>query len=211
MITRDLRKELKYLYSPSAKKVEEVVVPGMNFAMIDGCIEPGHGPGTSPAFRESLQALYGISYTLKFMLKKRVLDPVDYPVMALEGLWWVEGAEFQWGVKDNWVYTVMIMQPDFITPEVFAEGLAQLRKKKGDQPALAQLRLEAFDEGLCVQVMHIGHYSTEPATVARMDEYAQAHGYQMHGRHHEIYLGDPMRADPAKLKTILRHPVKVSG
>jgi hypothetical protein len=203
----DLKKDLKYLYAPSAKKVEIVKVPPMQFAMIDGAIEPGLSPGASPLFQENMQALYGIAYTLKFMVKQRKGDPVDYPVVALEGLWWVEDGRFDIQVKDNWFYTVMILQPDLITPELFAEALAQLRKKKGDQPGFARLRLETFEEGLCVQTMHIGPYEAEPETVARMTAFAAENGYTLSGKHHEIYMGNPLRADPAKLKTVLRHPI----
>jgi len=204
----DLRKELKYLYSPSAKKVELVDVPKFKFLMIDGAIEPGQGPGTSLLFAENMQALYNAAYTLKFMVKQRKENPVDYPVMALEGLWWVEDGHFDINVKDNWFYTVMILQPDLVTPALFKEALAQMRKKKGEQPAFARLRLESFKEGCCVQVMHIGPYAEEPATVAKMDAFAAEQGYVKTGKHHEIYLGNPLRADPAKLKTILRHPVE---
>ncbi len=130
----DLKKELKYLYAPSAKKVEIVQVPRMQFAMIDGAIEKGEGPGTSPGFAEATQALYGIAYTLKFTLKKRKTHAVDYPVMALEGLWWVEDGRFDIRVKDNWFYTLMIMQPDVITPELFEAGVAEVRRKRGDIP-----------------------------------------------------------------------------
>jgi hypothetical protein len=203
----DLRKDLKYLYAPSAKKVAVLDVPAFNFVMIDGAIEPGQEPATSPLFQENMQALYGAAYTLKFMVKLRKEKPVDYPVMALEGLWWVEDGHFDIKVKDNWFYTVMILQPDLVTPEMFAEALAQMRKKKGDQPAFARLRLERFHEGLCVQTMHIGPYADEPATVARMESFAQENGYTLCRKHHEIYLGNPLRADPAKLKTVLRHPV----
>ena len=212
MKTLDLKKELKYLYAPSAKKVEVLEVPRMQFAMIDGAIEKDQGPGTSPGFQEATQALYGIAYTLKFMLKKRKTHAVDYPVMALEGLWWVKDGVFDISVKDNWYYTLMIMQPDVITREVFDAGLAEVRRKRGDNPALARLRLESFDEGWCVQVMHIGPYAEEPATVERMKAFAAENGYRDRigrgGKHHEIYLGDPRKADPAKLKTVLRHPVE---
>src|SRR5512146_2729655 len=173
----DLKKDLKYLYAPSAKKVEVVDVPTFQFIMVDGAIEPGCGPGTSPMFQENMQALYGISYTIKFMVKKRKVDAVDYPVMGLEGLWWVEDGHFDIKVKDNWFYTVMILQPDLVTPDIFTEGLTQLRKKKGDQPALGRLRLESFHEGLCVQTMHIGPYADEPATVARLEAFAQENGF----------------------------------
>ncbi len=208
----DLKKELKYLYAPSAKKVEIVQVPRMQFAMIDGAIEKGEGPGTSPGFAEATQALYGIAYTLKFMLKKRKTHAVDYPVMALEGLWWVEDGLFDIRVKDNWYYTLMIMQPDVITAELFEAGVAEVRRKRGDSPALGKLRLAYFDEGPCMQVMHIGPYADEPATVDRMKTFADENGYRdcigRGGKHHEIYLGDPRKADPAKLKTVLRHPVE---
>jgi len=212
MRTLDLKKDLKYLYAPSAKKVEIVKVPRLQFAIIDGAIEKGYEPGNSPSFQEATQALYGISYSLKFMLKKRKSNPIDYPVMALEGLWWVEDGVFDITVKDNWFYTLMILQPDIITKELFDEGLSQVHRKRGDSPALSNVRLANFEEGLCVQVMHIGPYATEPATVERMRAFAQENGYRdlvgSGGKHHEIYLGDPRKADPAKLKTVLRHPVE---
>jgi hypothetical protein len=211
MITLDLRKELKQFYAPSAKKVELVDVPEFRFAMIDGAIDPGMEPGNSPAFASAMEALYGISYTLKFMSKMRKVEPIDYHVMALEGLWWVEDGDFSLSRKDNWSWTVMILQPDQITPEMFEEARAQVAKKRGESPALAQLRLERFREGLCVQILHIGPYATEPDTMARMDAFAAEHGYVMCGKHHEIYLGNPLRAAPDKLKTVLRHPVERTG
>ena len=212
MKTLDLKKDLKYLYAPSAKKVEIVQVPRLQFTMIDGAIEKGYEPGNSPSFQEGTQALYSVSYTLKFMLKKRKTNAIDYPVMALEGLWWVEDGVFDISVKDNWFYTLMILQPDIITKDVFEEGLEQVRKKRGDSSALSKLRLEDFEERLCVQTMHIGPYATEPATVERMRAFAQENGYRdvvgLGGKHHEIYLGDPRKADLAKLKTVLRHPIE---
>ncbi len=213
MKTLDLKKELKYLYAPSAKKVEIVKVPPLQFAMIDGAIEKGHSPGDSPGFQEAVQALYGISYTLKFMFKKRRTNPIDYPVMALEGLLWLtEGEVFDITIKDNWSYTLMILQPDIIMQDIFEEGLAEVRRKRGNSPALSKLRLAKFDEGLCVQVMHIGPYATEPATIERMKAFVEENGYRDcvgHDRkHHEIYMGDPRKADPSKLKTVLRHPIE---
>jgi len=213
MRTLDLKKQFKSLYQPSTKKVEIVQVPCLQFAMIDGEIEKGYGPGNSPGFQEAVQALYGISYTLKFMLKKRKLDPIDYPVMALEGLLWLtEGDVFDINIKDNWSYTLVIMQPEIITPEIFEEGRSQVRQKRGESDTLSKLRLEFFEEGSCAQIMHIGPYATEPATMARMQEFLKENGYQdcvgLGGKHHEIYLGDPRRSDPAKLKTVLRHPIE---
>jgi hypothetical protein len=179
--------------------------------MVDGAIEPGMAPGTSPLFQENTEALYGIAYTLRFMLKKREVDPVDYPVMALEGLWDVRDGKFDINIKDNWDYTLMILIPELITQPVFEEGLSQLRKKKGDHPGYARLRLDSFEEGSCVQTMHTGPYATELETLAKMQAFMAESGYTdkvgKGGLHHEIYLGDPRRAAPEKLKTILRHPV----
>jgi hypothetical protein len=208
----DLRKQYKALYQPSAKRIEICRIPELQFAMIDGAIEKGYEPGNSPSFQEATQVLYGISYTLKFMLKKRRTSAVDYPVMALEGLWWVEDGVFDIAVKDNWFYTLMIMQPEVVTQQIFEEGAEQVRRKRGDSPALSKLRLMPFEEGLCMQTMHIGPYAAEPATVERMRAFALDNGYHdlvgAGGNHHEIYLGDPRKADPAKLKTVLRHPVE---
>jgi hypothetical protein len=204
----DLRKQFKHLYLPSAKKVELVDVPPFQFAMVDGEIEPGLLPGLSPAFQEAIQALYGISYTLKFTSKQRAGNPIDYKVMALEGLWWVDEGEFDIThiPPGGWRWTAMIMQPDHITEAMFQEGLEQLRKKK-PSPGLDRLRLETFTEGLSMQIMHIGPYSEEPATIEKMHAFARENGYSLRGRHHEIYLGDPRTAAPEKLKTVLRQPV----
>ena len=203
----DLRKECKHLYAPSAKQAALVKVPKFNFVMIDGEIEPGASPGTSQAFGEAMEAMYGMSYTLKFMSKLRKTNPIDYTVMALEGLWWVGSGEFSFDKKDNWCWTLLMMQPKHITVKMYQEALQKLKEKK-DSPALARLRFESFQEGLCVQIMHIGPYSEEPQTLERMQAFADENGYVYRDKHHEIYLGDPRRAKPDKLKTILRHPVE---
>jgi hypothetical protein len=212
MKTLDLKKKFKHLYQPSAKKIETVQVQNLQFAMIDGAIEKGSEPGKSPNFAEATQTLYSISYTLKFMLKKRKTDAIDYPVMALEGLWWVEDGHFDITVKDNWFYTLMIMQPDVITAEIFEKAREEVRKKKGDSDMLNKLRLAHFEEGLCVQTMHIGPYATEPATIDRMKKFMEENGLKdsvgpIGGKHHEIYISDPRKAAPDKMKTVLRHPV----
>lgn len=207
----DLKKDLKRYFQPSAKKIELIEVPRFKFIMIDGAIETDKEPGNSPRFQEDVEAMYGAAYTLKFMLKKRDKDPVDYPVMALEGLWGVTDGVFDINVKDNWYYTVMILVPDLITDDDFQAAVTQLREKKGDLPGILRLRLDTFEEGLCVQTMHIGPYATEPETLERMHAFMQENGYRdlvgEGGLHHEIYLGDPRRAAPEKLKTVLRHPV----
>ncbi len=207
MQTIDLRKTLKWLYSPSAKKIEWVDVPAFNFIMIDGAIEPDASPGTSPGFQEATSALYGAAYTLKFAVKQRKQDPVDYRVMALEGLWWVDDGQFDIRKPGNWKYRLMILTPELVTPEAFGEAVNALGKKK-PSPAIDRLRLESFKEGPSIQTLHVGPYADEPATMARLEAFAQANGYAMTHGHHEIYLGNPLRADPAKLKTILRRPVE---
>jgi hypothetical protein len=215
MKTLDLKKQFKHLYQPSAKKPEILKVPKLQFAMIDGAIEKGKEPGNSPGFADAAQALYSMSYTLKFTLKKRKTNPIDYPVMALEGLWWVDDGNFDINIKDNYVYTLMILQPDVITHELFEEAREQVRKRKGDFPSLSKVRLADFEEGMCVQMMHIGPYATEPATVEIMQAHALEHGYRdnvgPNGKHHEIYIGNPLKAAPEKLKTVVRHPLVKIG
>jgi hypothetical protein len=202
----DLRKELRYLCAPSARKVEIVDVPNFNFAMIDGEIRPDETPGTSQEYQNAIGALYGASFTLKFMSKLRKKNSIDYPVMALEGLWWTESGEFDFNRKEPWKWTMMIMQPQHITREMFQDALEQVRKKR-ENPALPKIRLEGFHEGLSMQIMHIGPYSEEAHTIAKMHEFARENGFNVNGKHHEIYLGDPRRAKPEKLRTILRHPI----
>ena len=162
MVTLDLKKDLKPLYFPSAKAVQLVDVPRFKFLMIDGEIEAGHRPGDSPRFAEDLEAMYGAAYTLKFASKLRKENPVDYPVMALEGLWWTETGAYDLTHPEGWKYRVMILQPGHITDEMLAAALVQLRKKKPG-PALERLRLEEFEEGRCIQIMHIGLWSATEA------------------------------------------------
>jgi hypothetical protein len=211
MAKLDLKKELKYLYAPSAKKVGIVDVPAFKFVMIDGEIEPGETPGSSESYRNAIGALYGVSYTLKFMSKLRQTDPLDYTVMALEGLWWTDAGDFSFTAEDPWLWTMMMLQPDHIGEAMFQEGLQKAKEKaasKGEEnPAIDELRFESFQEGLCMQIMHIGPYSEEPRTIEKMEAFAAENGYQKSGKHHEIYLGDPRRARPERLKTILRQPV----
>ena len=211
MITLDLHRQLKKLYTPSAKAVAFVDVPEFRFIMIDGVVRAGELPGDSAEFGATMQALYGAAYTIKFMSKKRPDNPIDYPVMALEGLWWVESGQFDFEKKEDWQYTLMILQPDHINAEMLELAQRQVRAKHGDQAAavaIDRLRLASFHEGLCMQTMHIGPYSEEPATLERMKTFAREHGYVARGKHHEIYLGDPRRAKPENMRTVLRQPVE---
>jgi hypothetical protein len=204
----DLRKQYKALYAPPTRKVVEVKVPRLKFIMLDGVIEQGATPTVSKTFGEAMMAMYGVAYTLKFTSKLRKTNPIDYPVMAMEGLWWVKSGKWSFESREPWSYTLMMMEPAHITPAMFRQAVADVRAKRGENPALAKLRLEAFSEGRCIQIMHVGPYAEEPRTLALMDAYMREHGLRFRGKHHEIYMGDPRRAKPEKLKTILRHAVE---
>lgn len=197
----DLKKQFKHLYQPPKNQVVVVDVPEMSFLMVDGAGDPN----TSQDFQEAIGALYGVAYTLKFMMKKGPAQ-IDYPVMALEGLWWTEDME-QFSIEDKsaWQWTVMIMQPDMITADLVDEAVAQVKEKK-DPPGLSRLRFEAFEEGRCAQIMHIGPYSEERPTIERLHAFIEEGGHRLRGRHHEIYLSDPTRAKPENLRTVLRQP-----
>ena len=198
----DLRRELKQLYNPPAKEVVLVEVPDMAFLMVDGSGDPN----TAQEYHDALNALYNVSYTLKFLIKKEM--SIDYPVMALEGLWWTNNMlEFSMDNKDIWQWTSMIMHPTCVTAELVASVCEELKQKK-DLPTLSKLRFERFHEGLSAQIMHIGPYAAEKPTIEKLHAYIKEHGYEFNGKHHEIYLGDPRRAAPEKLKTVLRQPVK---
>lgn len=197
----DLRQQLKSLYHPPASEVVMVNVPDMQFLMVDGT----GNPNTSPAYQEALEALYGVAYTLKFQVKKE--QAIDYPVMALEGLWWAEDMQaFSIANKEDWQWTMMIMQPDLVTAQLFEQAREQVKRKK-DTPALATMRLQRFHEGAAAQIMHIGPYAAEGPTIARVHAFIREQGYRFAQKHHEIYLSDPRRAAPDKMKTVIRQPV----
>ena len=200
----DLKKELKTYYRPSAKKFSIVELPPMQFLMVDGA----GNPNTAQAYKDAIETLYAVSYTVKFMMKQE--HGHDYTVMPLEGLWWgtPKGlTHFTDADKDKFVWTSMIMQPDFVTPELMEEGIRRAVAKK-TLPALEKLRFETFEEGLSVQVMYFGPYSDEGPTIDRMHQHAYNQGYQLRGKHHEIYLSDFRRTAPEKLKTVIRHPIE---
>lgn len=198
----DLKKQLKDLYQPSAKAVVKVDVPSFRFLMIDG----EGDPNSSAAYVEAVEALFSVSYTVKFKLKKGP-EAIDYAVMPLEGLWWADDmSAFTANDKSRWKWTMMIMQPDFVPPEVIDQAIAELKLKK-KLPGLDRLRLESFTEGLCAQTLHIGPFSEEGPTIERVHDFIHEHG-ALSGKHHEIYLSDIRRADPAKWKTIIRQPMK---
>jgi hypothetical protein len=204
----DLRRRYEDFYLPSAKDVVLVDVPEFLFVALEGRVEAGVRPGDSEAFREAMAAMHGVGYGLKFMSKLRSDDPIDFSVMAVEGLWSTEfGAKFDFDWREPSLYTLLMMQPDHISQPMFEEAVAEARVKRPN-PTWDQIRLERWREGPSVQIMHIGPYADEPATLDKMEAFADQHGYEFHGRHHEIYIGDPNRSKPENLKTVLRHPVK---
>ncbi len=197
----DLRKELKRFYS-AKKKPEIIDIPSGKFLTIVGKGEPG-----GYAYSAALQALYGLSYPLKFKCKA---DGRDFTVMALEGLWWgddptifdLENAP----PREEWNWKSMIRQPDFVTGGMLEEIRPDIREKRGS--AVDDVVLETFHEGLSAQIMHKGPYSEEGPTVMRLHEFITEEGYRMRGCHHEIYLSDPRRSKPENIQTIIRQPVE---
>jgi len=199
----DLKKDLKKLYQVSAKDVAAVEVPKFRFLMIDGKGDPNK----SAEYQQGVEALFSVSYTAKFMVKKGT-QQVDYGVMPLEGLWWADGmSSFLEGTKDLWKWTMMIMQPDFVSAKTIEAAREEARKKKA-LPAIEKMRLEEFAEGRAAQILHVGPFSEEGPTIRRLHEFIEVEGAKRVGKHHEIYLTDIRRADPAKWKTILRQPMK---
>ena len=198
----DLKKELKHLYRPSAKDVVQVEVPSFQFLMVDG----EGDPNTSPEYAQAVEALFSVSYTVKFMMKKGV-QGVDYAVMPLEGLWWADDmSAFITNDRSKWRWTMMIMQPHFVEAVLIQQAIVEVKRKKS-LPALDALRLESFREGLCAQILHIGPFSEEGPTIQRVHDYISARS-RLTGKHHEIYLSDVRRAAPANWKTIIRQPME---
>jgi hypothetical protein len=201
MRTIDLKKTLKPFYAASATKPAIIDVPPMNALMVDGAGDPN-----SPAFQEAIGSLYSVAYTLKFSFKKD--KAIDYPVMALEGLWCADDpAVFMSDKRDEWKWTLFILLPDVVTKKDVAAAVASV-KKKAKFPRFPEVRFERFTEGRSAQIMHVGPYAAERPTIERLHRFVEAEGYRLRGRHHEIYLGDPRRAAPEKLRTIIRHPIE---
>ena len=204
METVDLKQFDKTLYTASATSVQCIDVPPRPYLMVDG----GGDPNTSVAYKERVAALFTLAYGLRAAIKSAA--STAYTVMPLEGLWWVRAGEsFSYADKSNWEWTLLIRQPDSVNDALLSEVKSAALRKKG-LPALHDVRLEIFREGLALQILHIGPFSTEPATVALLDAYGSEHGYAMSGKHHEIYLNDFQRVAPEKLRTIIRHPVKLA-
>ncbi len=198
----DMKKELKQLYQASAKNVVRVEVPTLNYIMVDG----EGDPNTSPAYAQAVEALFSVAYTTKFMVKQGA-QALDYAVMPLEGLWWADDmSAFSANDRSKWKWTMMIMQPPFVTDEGLATAISEVRKKKS-LPAIDSVRISAFTEGLCAQVLHVGPFTEEGPTIVRLHAFIDARTGKA-GKHHEIYLSDIRRAEPSKWKTIIRQPMQ---
>ena len=199
----DFKKELRHLYQPSAKEFTVVDVPPMQFLMVDG-----HGdPNTAQEYKDAIEALYAVAYKSKFASKNELGR--DYVVPPLEGLWWAEDMETFTTARDKsaWDWTMMILQPEWITGEMVAGAIEQVQRTK-NPPALPKLRLETYHEGLSVQILHRGSYDDEGPVLHRMHhEFIPANSLQMNGKHHEIYLSDARKVAPERLRTVLRQPI----
>jgi hypothetical protein len=202
----DLKKELKHLYTASAKRATLVEVPKLKFLMIDGSGDPN----ANPLFQQAMEALFSVAYTLKFSLK-RGPGQLDWSMMAPEGLWWTEGAEpFDAADKASWKWTLMMTLPGFVTAAMVREAKKAVKEKKS-LARVDDVRLEAFREGPSVQILHLGPYSEEGPTLEKLHQFAAENGYAHTGKHHEIYFSDPRRTKPEKWRTILRQPVRKAG
>ncbi len=198
----DLRKELRHLYSPSARAISEVQVPAFIWLMIDGRGDPN----TSVAYAQAVEALFTVSYAAKFMFK-RGPQKQDYAVMPLEGLWWADDmGVFQANDRTGWQWTMMILQPDFVPESVLRDAMAQTLEKKA-LPGIARMRIERFEEGRCAQTLHVGPFTQEGPTIERLHAWIDARS-GLRGKHHEIYLSDIRRAEPSRWKTVIRQPME---
>jgi hypothetical protein len=194
--------ELKELYGPRAGHPAIVDVPDLSFLMVDGMRDPN----TARDYKEAVEALFAVSYRVKFAVK-RGANRIDYGAMPLERLWWVDDmSTFSLDDKSGWSWTAMIMQPDVVTEELVQQSILEASKKK-PLPAATRLRFDRFGEGLAAQVLYTGPYSAEGPTIERFHGFIADARYRSRGTHHEIYLSDPSRAEPAKLRTIIRKPV----
>jgi len=202
----DFKKEYKDLYLPKSKPML-IDVPPMNFIMFDGAGDP-----SGEEYQQAIGVLYTLTFTIKMSKMSGSQPPGyhEYVVPPFEGLWWISGGAFSFEERENWLWTSMIRQPEFVTPEVFAWALEVCRCKKPELD-LSKARFETFIEGLCVQIMHLGPYADEPRSVALLKAYMAENGLldqtSSERKHHEIYLSDPRKTAPEKLKTVLRHPV----
>jgi hypothetical protein len=201
----DFKKTMKNLYFPSPKTPVIVKIPSMQFLMIDG----KGSPGDSPQYANAVASLYPIAYKLKFSSKKKLEK--DYTVPPLEGLWWAERMiDFLEANRDEWIWTMMIMTPEWITEEMFNNAIKNTLTKKPElTESIKKVELRQYSEGLTAQIMHIGPYANEHPTIMKLHDFIKENGGKFDGhlhKHHEIYLSDPRKANPKTMKTVIRQP-----
>ncbi|MEH2505641.1 hypothetical protein V1290_004452 [Bradyrhizobium sp. AZCC 1578] len=197
----DLKKVRKPLFTAPLNRFVTIDVPPASYLMVDG-----HGdPNTAQAYRLAVESLYATAFTIKFSCKA---NGKDFVVMPLEGLWSAPDPEsFSARRKNEWEWTMMIMVPDYVDDETFLAARIKAREKLGALPD--SLRLESLEEGLCLQALHVGSYDDEGPLLARLHgEIMPSGGYDFAGRHHEVYLSDPRKTAPERLKTVIRQPVR---
>jgi hypothetical protein len=200
----DFKKSMKDLYQPSHKEVVMVEVPKMQFLMIDGM----GSPGDSQEYQDALAAIYPVAYKVKFKSKS---EGKDYVVPPLEGLWWADNMyDFIEGNRDKWKWIMMIMQPNWITQDIISEIIEISSKKKPElKKFMSKLRFESYHEGKAAQIMHLGPYSEEETTIQKIHKFINEYGGKFDGhiqKHHEIYLSDPRKTKPERMKTVIRQP-----
>ena len=184
------------------KQPQLVEIPEAKYLVVSGRGEPG-----GEEFTAKIGALYGAAYTVK--MTRKFAGKQDYTVCKLEGQWWVDGEREDFASTDpkQWNWKLLIRTPDFVQDKDLNEAAATLLQK-GKEPQVRQVGLEHFAQGTCVQMLHVGPYDKEPETISTMQAFVEEKGMEFCGRHHEIYLSDPRRVPPERLKTILRHPVR---
>ena len=195
----DLKKEMKQLFK-AGKEPSFVTVPEMRFVAYDGQGDPN----TSEEYWKSMEVLFGMAYTIKFMCK--AVDK-DFVVMPLEGQWWTDDlSDFSMDNKDIWKWTMMIALPDYVNNKMFEEASVKLAAKK-DLPNLGKSYFTTYEEGLCAQILHTGPYNDEPPTIKKLHKFIEENAYKLHLKHKEVYLNSPLRTASEKLRTIIRQPV----
>lgn len=197
----DYKKKLKHLYKPSSKEIEFIDVPSFNYLTV-----AGKGRPEGDEYQQALQSLYPVAYKIKFWMKSN--KNFDYVVPPLEGLWWADDlSDFIKGNRDEWRWTMMIMQPESVTQEIVDEAFKVVASKKDVPSSLDKVKFQTIDEGKCAQILHLGPFSEEGPVIQRLHDAIKNTGSNLTGKHHEIYLSDMRRVTPERYRTIIRQPM----
>jgi len=208
MSNLDMKKQLKHLYNPSSKAVSVVDIPRMNYLMIDG----EGNPNTAEGYQESVVSIYKLAYGIRAICKS---NDNTFTVMPLEGLWHIKGQDappndfnITLADKELFQWTLMIVQPDFVTADIVEQARETVMKKKDTPAKVTDVRFESYHEGEAAQILHIGSYEDETENVASIHQYIDENRWHVDKRHHEIYLNDPRKVEASKLKTVIRQPFR---